>query len=63
MLLTLCELRVIVREAFKEDLQDDPELAKHSVYVPDDVKRSIKKWSRAMGLSGGKKKRKRSSRV
>ncbi len=56
MKLTLGELRQAIREAFKEDLVDDPEFKKHSVIVPDDIKDSIKKWSKKMKLSRTNKK-------
>ena len=38
-------------EAYDRDLVDDPELSKHSVIVPDDVKKPVKKWLRSMGLA------------
>jgi hypothetical protein len=69
MKLTLGELRSVISEAidcwggshpeetYDELLEDDPTLAKHSVLVPDDVKKSISKWSKAMGLSGRPKKK------
>jgi hypothetical protein len=59
---TLGELRSLIREAFKDDLSDDPAYKKDSVLVPDDIKRSIDKWTKAMGLSSKKKKRRRSLR-
>jgi len=40
---------------------DDAAIKKKSKYVPDDIKRSIKTYLGAMGLSGKKKKRPRSS--
>lgn len=43
-------------EAYNADLIDDPAFNKDSTYVPDDIKRAIKKWSKAMGLSHVKKK-------
>ena len=46
-------------ELYEEELEDDPELKKHSVLVPDDIKKSISKWSKSMGLSGTKNKRAR----
>lgn len=73
MRLTLGKLRVLVREAidcwggsrpeemYEQELEDDAALAKHSVIVPDDVKRPVSRWMRAMGLSGRRpKKRSRS---
>lgn len=74
MRLTLRQLRRLIREAtddcwggshpeemYEQEFEDDPALKKKSVLVPDDIKRSISKWSRAMGLSGRKKKRTASS--
>ena len=64
--LSLGELRRLIREslagshpseAYDKDLADDPSLNKRSVYVPNDVKKPIKRWLKAMGLSKGKKKR------
>lgn len=46
-------------EMYENELEADPSLKKKSVLVPDDVKKSISKWSAAMGLSGTKKKRSR----
>lgn len=69
MRVTLGELRRLIREAlggshpneaYDKDLADDPALKKKSKYVPDDVKRPIKRWLTAVGLSRGKKKRSRS---
>lgn len=71
MRLTLGQLRRSIREAIEKDcwggshpeemyeqeLEDDPSYHKHSVYVPDDVKKSISKWSKDMGQSQTKKKR------
>ena len=59
------DIRVIIREAlagsqpeesYDKCLLDDPVIDKQSVYVPDDIKKSIKKWATSMGLT---KKRKR----
>lgn len=70
MRVTLGELRRLIREglggsnpneAYDKDLADDPAMSKKSVYVPDDVKKPIKKYLKAMGLSGRKKKRSRSA--
>lgn len=67
--MTVAELREIIREglagsdpneAYDHDLADDSSMNKKSVYVPDDVKKPIKKWLTAMGLSRGRKKRSRS---
>src|SRR5258706_15127632 len=69
MKLTLRELRNIIQErlsgsapdeTYENDLIDDKAFKKKSVYVPNDIKRSIKKWTKSMGLSS-KKKRTRSS--
>lgn len=69
MRVTVAELRRMIREglggsdpneAYDHDLADDPALHKKSVLVPDDVKKPIGKWMKAMGLSRGKKKRSRS---
>lgn len=49
-------------EGYGKELEDDPALKAHSVYVPDDIKRSISKWSKAMGLSGHRRTRKRRKR-
>lgn len=68
--LTLGEVRVLVREAlagshpseaYDHELMDDPAVKKRSVMVPDDIKRQVRRWTKAMGLSRGKKKRLRSS--
>jgi hypothetical protein len=46
-------------ETYDEELVDDDAYKKRSVIVPDDIKKSIDKWSLAMGLSS-KSKRARS---
>lgn len=70
MRLTVAELRRIIREglagshpeqAYEGDLADDPAMKKKSVLVPDDIKRPIGKWMKAMGLTRSKKKRSRSA--
>lgn len=70
MRVTLGKLRSLIREAlggsspneaYDRDLMDDPSIAKKSAYVPDDIKRPIKKYLTAMGLTSKKKKRPRSS--
>lgn len=70
MRVTLGRLRSLIREtlggsspneAYDHDLMDDAAIKKKSKYVPDDIKRSIKTYLGAMGLSGKKKKRPRSS--
>lgn len=69
MRLTMATLRQLVRESVhdcwggshptetydQELTEDDEAYQKHSVMVPDDVKASINKWAKAMGLSGRKK--------
>lgn len=64
MRLTLSELRRLVREGlggsrpeetYEGDLMDDPAIKKQSKLVPDDIKRPIKRWVKAMGLSRTKK--------
>lgn len=67
MRLTVRRLRCIIREAmedcwggshpdemYEQQLMDDPAIAEKSVYVPDDVKHSIKKYFEKMGLSRSK---------
>lgn len=36
---------------YDSELLDDPGFTAKSVYVPDDIKKKIKKWAQAMGLS------------
>lgn len=64
MRLTLGELRRLVREglggsrpeeAYEGDLMDDPAIKKQSKLVPDDIKSSIRSWTKKMGLSRTKK--------
>jgi hypothetical protein len=71
MRVTVGELRRLIREglggshpseAYDKDLADDPVLKRQSVLVPDDIKRAIRKWSRAMGLTRRRKKRSRSAK-
>jgi len=65
MKITIGQLRALIREAVSAwgggdpdgTLEDDVELKKKSVYVPDDIKTRISKWSKAMGMSSHKKKR------
>lgn len=66
MRMTLGELRSFINEAIKGDcwggshpsetydqeLDEDDALKKHSVIVPDDVKKSISSWMNKMGLAG-----------
>lgn len=68
---TLGELRRLVRETVKDDcwggsypeetydeeLVEDDDLKKHSVYVPDDVKAQIGTYFKKMGLAGTKKRK------
>lgn len=69
MRLSLGQLRRLVRETvgdcwggshpeemYEQEASSDPTWKKRSAYVPDDIKKSIKTWSRAMGLSGKRKK-------
>jgi hypothetical protein len=42
-------------EQYDEELLDDPAFNSGSVYVPDDIKKKIKKWAKDMGLSTSKK--------
>jgi hypothetical protein len=72
MRLSLQELRKIIQEILQEtkntagsypeesydmELTDDPKYKQDSVYVPNDIKKKINKWSQDMGLSTkGKKK-------
>jgi len=66
--LTIGELRSLIREAtddcwggshpeemYEHELVDDPAFSKQSVLVPDGIKMPIRKWLKAMGLSGHKK--------
>lgn len=66
------ELRRLIREAtedcwggscpeetYDEELVEDEAWKKHSVLVPDDVKASISKYMKDMGLSGTKKRLRR----
>ena len=38
-------------EAYSEELLNDPSFDEKSVYVPDDIKKSIKTWAKDMKLS------------
>lgn len=42
-------------ESYDEELLDDEAFEAPSVYVPDDIKKKIKKWAKDMGLSTSKK--------
>lgn len=42
-------------EQYDEELLDDEAFEAGSVYVPDTVKKKIKKWAKDMGLSTSKK--------
>jgi len=69
MKIRISELREIIQEAIKrknlggshpdesydKELMDDEAFNEPSVYVPDDIKVKIRKWSKDMGLSTSKK--------
>lgn len=38
-------------ESYHDELLDDPAYKADSVYVPNDIKKKIKKWATDMGLS------------
>ena len=73
LLLRLGELRQLIREYaedgdmagsrpeehYSNELSEDEAYQKSSVMVPDDVKKPINNWMKAMGLSGHPKKRSR----
>lgn len=64
MKITISELRRIIREewwaeAYDKQLTDDASFNSQSLLVPDDIKNTLKKWMRSMGLSGIKKKKRR----
>lgn len=42
-------------ESYDKELLDDKGFEAPSVYVPDDIKKKIKKWAKDMGLSTSKK--------
>jgi len=42
-------------ESYDKELLDDSAFNAGSVYVPDDIKKKIKKWAKDMGLSTNKK--------
>ncbi|NBP01479.1 MAG: hypothetical protein EBU90_15335 [Proteobacteria bacterium] len=42
-------------ESYDKELLDDSSFNDGSVYVPDDIKKKIKKWAKDMGLSTSKK--------
>ena len=44
-------------ESYDKDLMDDPAFKRRSILVPDDIKDSIRSWSRKMGLSNLKRSR------
>ncbi len=61
----LGDVRVMIREAiddcwggshpeetYRQELDEDEALKKHSVLVPDDIKKSISCWMKKMGLAG-----------
>lgn len=45
-------------EMYDEEIVEDDSYKKKSVYVPDDVKKSVNAWFEKMGLSGTKKRSK-----
>lgn len=58
--LTIKQLRNLVKEqlagshpeeSYDKELIDDPAIAQKSVYVPDDIKDSIKTWMKDMQLT------------
>lgn len=54
---TIGTVRDIIREhwyleRYENQLTNDKSFKKKGVYVPDDTKRSIKKWLEDMGLAG-----------
>lgn len=60
MKITLGQLRETIRralagshpeEAYNEELLNDPSFNEKSVYVPDDIKKSIRSWAKDMKLS------------
>jgi hypothetical protein len=68
MIMTIGELRSLIREAssdcwgssrpeemYEQELVNDESWNKKSVYVPDEIKEPIRKWMKAMHLSGHKK--------
>ena len=38
-------------ESYSEELLNDPSFDEKSVYVPDDIKKSIRSWAKDMKLS------------
>jgi hypothetical protein len=70
MKVSLGELRTLVREVtadcwggsrpeemYEEESVDDPSFKKRSVLVPDDVKRPVTGYLKAMGLAGTRRKK------
>jgi len=43
-------------ENYESELLDDPDFESPSVYVPNDIKGSIRKWATDMGLYNSRKK-------
>lgn len=41
-------------ESYSEELFSDPTFDQKSVYVPEDIKKKIKKWGKDMGMWSGK---------
>lgn len=44
-------------ESYDKNLLDDPAFDEKSVYVPDDIKDSIRSWAKSMGLYADKRAR------
>ena len=44
-------------ESYDKNLLDDPAFDERSVYVPEDIKVSIRKWAKSMGLYHSKQPR------
>lgn len=42
-------------ESYDRNLLDDPAFNEESVYVPDDIKDSIRRWAKMMGLYDSKR--------
>lgn len=41
-------------ESYNEEIFSDPTFNQKSVYVPEDIKKKIKKWGKDMGMWSGK---------
>ena len=66
MKITIRELKELIREVYggslpdetyETELLDDPANKGKSVLVPDDIKHSIKKWAKEMGLHGTRRRK------